>query len=53
MQEEFEDTKWVIAIENQRKTNEAAKKRDKGTNKDLQNTTQKAKDPPTPTKYVD
>jgi len=27
MQEEFEDTKWVIAVENRRKTNAAAKEK--------------------------
>ena len=46
MREMFEDTKWVIKIRNSKKDRQknGQKKKDKRTNNDLQNTTQKTKD---------
>jgi len=46
LQEEFEDTKWVIRIRKSKKNRQHnyQKTKDKGTNNDLQNTAQKIKD---------
>ena len=46
MYEEFEDTKWVIRIRKSKKDRQhnGQKKKDKGTNNDLQNITHKSKD---------
>jgi hypothetical protein len=52
LQTEFEDTKWVIIIHKSKDSQHIGqKKKDKRTNNDLQNTTQKTKDRATKTGF--